>query len=396
MMENNRKTNIAVFYPCFFVEEIDLKSQGVFEALSYSANNLNKSIIDAINFFNNSYIYTFISVSSFNKSKLFFIFPRRKKLESFYNLRLPVINLRFLKIFSINLVTLFLGIIFVIKNLPNKKILFSYNPDIHFFLNTLVFSLLRIERVCLVADIEFIINSIGQQKTFRNNLEILSFKSYSSYLTFNARNLIFKHNSRKFLEVPFPIDFHCEFHNSIEEKRTKKNIVFSGAIRDVYSIDKLLKFANYLEDGFHLEIYGKGELLEVLSLTSSMHMNVKYLGFVEFTNSLLAQVQATFLVIFYNHKIHHTLSFSNKLVEYLHSGTPVLVDSLDTIPHNLVKFVNLVNIEEEITSKEISSFFELENYKNLVSKAVEAKKYVESIYNHDEFVKDTIDFISSL
>lgn len=380
MNENNHH---AILYFCFYANAEEIKSPNVFKAVSYSANNLNKEIIALVSGYSNSRITTFVPHVPFKGSKKIFFNPRNLTLDR--PLRLPVLNFKFLKLLSINIISLLVAIEFLIKNRGIKSQLLSFNPDSHFILPVIMFSLLRKRSVCLIADIEFIKNKIEGRFGYRDMIEMLSFNLHREYLTFNKSNLLFNYKNKEFHEIPFPIVIE-----SIDDVDTKirlksKSISFFGAIREIYSIDLLVFLAKKIPIGFKLKLYGKGELTGLVTKETINNTRLEYCGFVQYEDSLKLQSEATFLILLMQEKLHHQLMFPNKLVEYLHSGTPILVDSLKNIPEYLKGYLNVIDINSNDIEGELNGLVDPTVYSILLNKAIKGREYVQSHFNKDSF-----------
>lgn len=381
----NKINKYANLYFCFYANSEEIKSTNIYNAVSYSANNLNEEIIGLLSDYNNSRITTFVPLATYKVTKKIFFYPRNLILDK--TLKLPVLNFKFLKLLSINIISFLVSVDFLVKNRHNKSQLISFNPDPHFILPVILFYILRKRSICLIADIEFIKNKIEGRLGYRDRAEMLSFRLHSEYLTFNKSNLLFIDKNKVFHEIPFPIVIANVFDVDLNIRIKNKNISFFGAIREIYSIDELILLAKKIPIGFKLKLYGKGELVSLVTKATTNNFRLEYCGFIQYDKSLKMQSEATFLILLMQEKLHHQLMFPNKLVEYLHSGTPILVDSLNNIPEYLREYVNTIDINSISIEDEINRLVDHAVYKSLLNKAIKGREYVQIYFNKDSFRK---------
>lgn len=381
----NKEDQNFILYFCFYADIEEIKLPSVFKAVSYSANNLNTEIIDVISDNKNAQVITFVPHTSFKDSKRIFFYPRNLTLKK--NLKFPVLNFKFFKLLTINFIALIVAIDFLFRNRGNKSLILSFNPDPYFILPIILFYLLGKKSICLIADIEFIKNKISGKTSFRNIVEMFSFKLHNVYFSFNKSNLIFIGSNKTFHEIPFPIVIEKNTSVNKAVRLNNKNIVFSGAISEIYSINELLSLSKKLPFGFKLHLYGKGDLVELVNNEMQHNDRLEYYGFVKHEESLKFQSEATFLIFIMQDKLHLRLSFPNKLIEYLHSGTPILVDSIKYIPDYLQEYLTIIETRSNDIQNQITKLLMPNNYNKLLIKAQKGKEYVQTNYSRIIFRK---------
>jgi len=127
--------------------------------------------------------------------------------------------------------------------------------------------------------------------------------------------------------------------NNDEEQLTeeKKVVMYSGALDLRYGIGDLVEaFINIdNHDRYELWLCGNGDqnVLSLINKKSEQDNRIKYLGVLERSKVLLLQRRATVLVN-PRHKteVFTKYSFPSKTMEYLASGTPVIMSHLECIP----------------------------------------------------------------
>ena len=136
-------------------------------------------------------------------------------------------------------------------------------------------------------------------------------------------------------------DSHIKEKNTIKDKDVEENfnsdiikIVYTGTLDKRYGIENIVKgFKMANEEGFVLEIYGKGDYEEELIKEVSDNKNIKYKGFISNDKILEIQKSADYLI---NARAdtddYVKYSFPSKTLEYMISGTPVISTMLPGIP----------------------------------------------------------------
>ena len=132
-----------------------------------------------------------------------------------------------------------------------------------------------------------------------------------------------------------------EQFNALKKNSTEKTILFSGTINRDFGIERLLKAFDYLEGSeYRLIICGSGDMETEVRERAKQDGRITYLGFVKKDEVLLLQRQSTVLV---NPRIESEnyvkYSFPSKTIEYLLSGTPVVMDKLSGVPDEYYDYI---------------------------------------------------------
>ncbi len=119
-----------------------------------------------------------------------------------------------------------------------------------------------------------------------------------------------------------------------EIKELHKTILYTGNLGLRYGIGSLLEaFHQIKDDDFRLWICGGGDGLEEVKRYCSFDERIHYKGILSRSEVLCLQKKATVLVNPRNSNDDYTLySFPSKTMEYMASGTPVIMSHLKSIP----------------------------------------------------------------
>lgn len=118
------------------------------------------------------------------------------------------------------------------------------------------------------------------------------------------------------------------------EKNPKKVLLYTGNLGKRYGICDLLEaFTRIKGCDYELQICGGGDGLDVIKEYATKDTRIKYLGIIPRSEAQKLQQTATILVNPRNSSDTYTMySFPSKTMEYLASGTPVLMSHLKSIP----------------------------------------------------------------
>lgn len=135
--------------------------------------------------------------------------------------------------------------------------------------------------------------------------------------------------------------------NLLENKYSKKVCVYAGALEGKYRLDIFIQsFINADIDDSELHIYGNGNLSKEIEKLSKANKNIKYFGFCENREIIIAELKATLLVNPRPTSEDYTkFSCPSKTLEYMVSGTPLLTTRLAGIPDEYFEYIFCINDE---------------------------------------------------
>lgn len=130
--------------------------------------------------------------------------------------------------------------------------------------------------------------------------------------------------------------------------KRRKVILYSGSLwKNDAGIEYLVQgFINAKLSEYELHLYGTGELVPWIEEISKEYPNVKYMGCV--TNSEMVKIQSDAMLLVNPRPSKEEFckySFPSKTIEYMASGTPVLMTRLPGVPSEYFDYV--YTIEDE-------------------------------------------------
>ncbi|MDM8337653.1 glycosyltransferase [Mediterranea massiliensis] len=137
-------------------------------------------------------------------------------------------------------------------------------------------------------------------------------------------------------------------------KSSHKVILYSGAIHKRYGLGMLLDaFRQINDDNFRLWICGDGDYKNEIVSVAAKDSRIKYFGTLPIEKVLELQKKATLLINPRTAVGEYTkYSFPSKTMEYLASGTPVLMYSLPGIPEEYSQYY--YKIDDDCTSTRLA------------------------------------------
>ncbi len=152
-------------------------------------------------------------------------------------------------------------------------------------------------------------------------------------------------------------------------KILNKSILYSGAFEAKYGIIDLLDAFDLIKDkDFRLYLCGYGSEVDMIKQRASNDPRIIFLGKLEHSKVLELQSQVSLLVNPRPSNDEYTMySFPSKTIEYMASGTPVLMTKLKSLPEEYYKYLYFIESETPIGIRdkiiEIFNISELERKK---------------------------------
>lgn len=358
---------ITGLFPDEIIDDIYVNSKGIIEN---AANNFQWNIVNgfAENKISSSYIINAPFVGSYprlyNKYKI--------KKCSFKNkltsnaISISFLNIRPFKSFSIkrNLVKYIFSAVSVEKQ--NIIIVYSSNKS---FLDCAIKIKEKYSniKICLILpDLPIFMSSrsnlyyklrgeISQsifQKQIKNiDYFVLLTKEMAKYL---------KIENRQYLIIEGILDYNKFANNAIVNKpelinKDKFIILYSGSISKRYGIMTLINaFKNIKNDEFILWICGEGDAKNDIINLAKIDKRVKYWGQIDVSHVHELQSKASLLINPRSANDEYTkYSFPSKTIEYLVSGTPVLMNKLPCLTDDYYDYIFFYNETSESLATKI-------------------------------------------
>lgn len=314
------------------------------------------------------------------------------------------INLPFFRILS-RFYGAFVGSFLTLRKIntksANNTIFFCYSMHFPFLLSSYLMKFFFKKTLfgLIVPDLpEFMSERKGLKKFFYSILDRLSYKLTSSFdfvipIT-SQMGEVFK--NRKHFVIEGMSDYRCNFFNSSETISDLPNnfILYTGTLDIRYGVADLLEaFQNADANGLSLVLCGSGDYQAEIIEISNKNKNIFFLGQVRRETILYLQEKSTLLVNPRNNSSEYTrFSFPSKIMEYMSSGTPVLMYRLDGIPDYYYKYCYVVDefggLAEAITA--VSSLLKYGS-NNL---SLQAKMFISNEKNPKVMVSSLLKFIN--
>ena len=182
------------------------------------------------------------------------------------------------------------------------------------------------------------------------------------------------------------------------EKFPHKTILYTGNLGKRYGlIDLLNAFSEIKSNDYRLWICGDGDSLPEYLERQKIDSRIKYLGVLPREDILKLQKQATILINPRHRTDEYTkYSFPSKTMEYMASGTPVLMSRLECLPKEYLEHIyffedesveGMRNAIEKICSKPQEELYQF---------GKEASKFIFEEKTPTMQVKHIIDFIKTI
>jgi glycosyltransferase involved in cell wall biosynthesis len=184
------------------------------------------------------------------------------------------------------------------------------------------------------------------------------------------------------------IDF-CEIKNDF--------FFYSGSLSEQYGVkamvDNFLVLKNTL---LKLVICGTGELEDYISRLSKINKNIIFLGQID--NDRVKAYQRSALALInprQNNSDYTKYSFPSKLIEYMHSGRPVIAYKLDGVPNEYNDFIFLVDDYDMSLANAMTHVISLDRHK-LDEMGLKAKTFIETFKSPTHQIAKAIKFIKEI
>ncbi|MCR5791171.1 MAG: glycosyltransferase [Lachnospiraceae bacterium] len=164
----------------------------------------------------------------------------------------------------------------------------------------------------------------------------------------------------------------------VASKGNTKKIVYTGSVDRIYGIGNLTEgFLQAKLADTELHIYGDGDMRESLERTMREHPQIIYHGSVLIEEAIKAQREADLLVNPRPTADDYTkYSFPSKTMEYLASGTPVLMTGLPGMPKEYKEHIYLIRKEDASGIADALQAVFAEGPKAMAEKGAQARRFV--------------------
>jgi len=232
-------------------------------------------------------------------------------------------------------------------------------------------------------------------KSVKNNVKFVD--SFVVLTSFMVDRLDVRHKPFLVLEGIYNSSIN-DSKKSFKESFDHKVILYTGALAKKYGILKLVgAFSLITDENCRLWICGGGECVDEIVLRSRSDERIKYWGLLPANDILSMQKEATVLVNPRPAGDQYTkYSFPSKTMEYLASGTPVVMYKLDGVPKEYFDFCFVPNddsVTELKNTLQMVCSMSLEERRKFGSSA---REYILNNKNHCVQTKKILNLIEGL
>lgn len=174
-------------------------------------------------------------------------------------------------------------------------------------------------------------------------------EKYDAYLFLSRpMNEVVNRRNKPYIVIEGQCDNKQKYvSNLLAGKTSPKVMLYSGSIHVEYGIARLVEaFIKCKLSGWELHIYGDGNYRDDLIKISKEHNTIKYFGLQPNDVVVKKQIEATLLI---NPRPSDSdfvkYSFPSKTMEYMASGTPLLMTRLPSLPEEYSEYVYFIEDE---------------------------------------------------
>lgn len=239
----------------------------------------------------------------------------------------------------------------------------------------------------IVTDIPSYVSNMGKKTNLKGKMlnlygrmtnDIIS-KKYDGYVFLTEQlNDFFNKNKKPYTIVEGLLGNYRYPSKEIKIDSSLPIVLYGGKLNKEFGVLSLAKASRYLHDVCTIEIYGSNgdcddELCQLENENQNLHVN----GIIPLNELLKKETMADLLINPRPNGQYFTkYSFPSKTLEYMSSGTPVLMYKLEGIPSEYDEFLYYINgTKAEDIAKSIKEILNIEKEK-LREKGFNAQKFV--------------------
>ena len=203
---------------------------------------------------------------------------------------------------------------------------------------------------------------------------------------------------KPFVVIEGLVDHKMQLIEKPKNKRAKRIVMYAGGLEKKYGIIELcLGFNDICTENEELHIYGDGELRDELIRMGKRIKNIYYHGVLPVENIVEKEINATLLVNPRPADGEYTkYSFPSKTMEYMVSGTPVVMCKLAGLPLEYYKYLYFFESGSRTDiSKSLRKILN-KSSDELSHKGIEAREFVLKNKNNIQQAKRVIGLVDRL
>ncbi len=228
------------------------------------------------------------------------------------------------------------------------------------------------------------LSAIKDRLQTKKKLKLASFADSYVFLT-EQMTEIFPKRPYSIIEGFFP---QCDFEYN--QNREEKTILYTGSLQSAFGIDNLLKAFSKIEDkDYSLWICGAGGIQSTVEEYAKNDKRIKYFGFLKKEEITKLQAECDVLINPRQDNAEYTkYSFPSKTMEYLLSGSKVLMYKLAGVPQEYYDYIYTIDGNEIddlknaiVNTCEDKSFYPEKSQKQVawIKENKNAKKQIEKL-----------------
>ena len=369
-----------------------------------ASNKMQWNIIKNLSMFKDVQIdsISIMPIAAFPNDKI--LVHRREEIELFpmvKSIRIGFLNVPFIKQFMQSR-QVYREAKKILRKNPNAIILyFNLFPQLGFSMRKISKKYPKAKVVCLLADLTLDkkVSSNIISRFIRKRFDALTKKNLircSNYIVLNQA-MLQGLGDKNYITIDGGVDSQqiIPYHNT---EKVERNILYSGALTEYNGVENLLKAMVELKDyNVVLDLYGTGELDELVTTFANKYKNIRYHGKVPNEEVMRNQREAWLLI---NPRIINSqiskYSFPSKTFEYMLSGTPILTTKLSAYTWEYEdKMIFIENDSESGLVKAITDVLSMDQ-KELNNFAYKAYRFVCSERTWEKQCKKIHDFLLDL
>lgn len=165
------------------------------------------------------------------------------------------------------------------------------------------------------------------------------------YFVFITKYMVSLFNPKPHVIIEGFVDPDTSVHIKTE-KGNKQSVMYAGALHEKFGVKTLIEAFVKIEKDCELWLFGDGDLKEYITSLAKRDDRIKYYGVRSNVEVLQYELKATVLINPRSSKDEYTkYSFPSKILEYMHSGTPLLSTKLPGIPNDYQRKVFFIEDE---------------------------------------------------
>lgn len=241
-----------------------------------------------------------------------------------------------------------------VANFKKEKIIIFDILNINVSIFTIIASkFLKVKLITIVTDLPEMMHFHKVRLSFTDKI-ITKLRNYlmsmvDGYVVLTeAMNEKVNKKNKPFMVMEGLADIGMTQTNGVNLAESKyKIILYSGSLFNKDGIKALIEaFTGLIGEDYRLQIYGNGELADVIKEFTLKDPRISFFGYVDNSIIVDAQLKATVLVNpRFSNEEYTKYSFPSKNMEYMASGVPLLTTKLPGMPKEYFDYVYLFKEE---------------------------------------------------